>query len=117
MAKRLALFCVALLGVALSLASRAAPGALAAAPKWAFFQSGVSTREGTLRRALEEVFPLSRPVKVRCRGLRPVLLAKGRRGFFEIRCSTSLNIDDYLYHLDSRGRVYATRLHKSAADS
>ena len=111
MVMRLALSFVALL-VALTLIDGAATGTLAAAPRWAFFQSEVLAKEGTLRRALEEVFPLSGPVTVHCRGLQPVRLAKGGRGFFQIRCSTSLNIDDYLYHLDSRGHVYATRLHR-----
>jgi hypothetical protein len=104
-------FSVALLTGALILVG-AAQGTLAVDPRFAFPKDQVSVRQRVLRDALEEVFPLSGPVKVMCRGLMPIALSAGGRGFVQIRCTTSLNIDDYLYHLDSRGRVYATRVHK-----
>ena len=109
---RLALSLFGVLLGALPLSAGAAPRTLAAKPKWVFSQRAVGIQERKLRSALEEVFPLSGPVKVRCRGVHPVP-AKGGRGFLEIRCTTSWDIDDYLYHLDSHGRVYATRLHKA----
>ena len=108
MGKRLALSFAALLSVALTLAG-AAQGTSGNAQFWAFPKSEVLVRERILRQALDQVFPLSVPVKVVCRGLQPIALTAGGKGFRQIRCTTSLSIKDFVYHLDSRGRVYVTR--------
>lgn len=75
---------------------------------WAFPANQVLVRQRVLRGALETTFPALR-VEVQCRGLHPVVLARGGRGFLLIRCTTSLKIPDYIYHLDSQGRMYVTR--------
>jgi hypothetical protein len=106
--RRLALSFVTLLIVVLNLAG-AAQGSFGGAQGWALPKKGVLIRQGLLRQALDQVFTVSAPVKVECRGLHPVALTKGGRGFLQIRCSTSLNIKDFIYHLDSRGRIYVTR--------
>jgi hypothetical protein len=106
--RRLALSFVTLLIVVLTLAG-AAQGTFGGAQAWAFPKNQVLVRQGLLRQALDRVFPMFAPVKVACRGLHPVALTKGGRGFLQIRCSTSLNIKDFIYHLDSRGRTYVTR--------
>jgi type II secretory pathway pseudopilin PulG len=106
MGKRLAVLLVTLI-VALTLVG-VVPAALDA-QAWAFPRSEVLVRQGLLRQALDQVFTMSAPVKVACRGLHRVALTTGGRGFLQIRCSTSLNIKDFIYQLDSRGRIYVTR--------
>ena len=111
MGKRLALSFAALLSVVLTLAG-AAQGTSRRAQLWAFPTSEVQVRQRILRQALEQVFPSSAPVKVVCRGLQPIALKAGGRGFFQVRCTTSLSIKDFVYHLDPRGKVYVTRASK-----
>jgi hypothetical protein len=108
MGKPLALVFVTLLIVALTLV-RAAQAAFDGAKAWAFPKNQVAVRQGLLHQALDQVFTMSAPVKVECRGVHPVALTKGGRGYLQIRCSTNLNIKDFIYHLDARGRIYVTR--------
>jgi hypothetical protein len=106
--RRVAVTVVTLAALAL-VSAGTAQGSSMRAEAWAFPAHQVLVKQGLLRRVLNDAFSSVAPIEVHCRGLHPVALASGGRGFLQIRCTTSLNIPDFIYHLDSRGKQYVTR--------
>jgi hypothetical protein len=58
--------------------------------------------------------PARPPVLVRCHGVSPVQLQSGAAGWYKIRCTTSLAIDDYLYTINSSGFVVTHRVNPNS---
>lgn len=78
---------------------------------YAFPAHDVFVRQGLLAHALDYIFPLLAPIQVKCWGQGPVTLRGGGRGYNTIRCTASLDIPDFVYHLDARGHWFVTRVH------
>jgi hypothetical protein len=76
---------------------------------YAFTRHDVMVRRTGLRWALNRIFPDFAPVDVTCRGLNPVSLRSGGMGFRHVRCTTGLNIPDFIYHPDRNGDFFVTR--------
>lgn len=87
-----------------------AVGASGRSDGYAFPAHQVFVHQGLLAHVFDTAFPSLAPVEVRCRGIGAVTLVGGERGYTTIRCTVSLNVPDFVYHLDSRGRVYVTRV-------
>lgn len=49
-------------------------------------------------------------VAVQCRGIGTVKLSTGAQGWYKIRCTTSLETDDYLYSLSGSGVLQTRRV-------
>jgi hypothetical protein len=81
----------------------------AQAGRYAYTQHDVLVHKTRLRWALNNLFPSFAPVDVFCSGKQPTALVGGARGYFTIRCTTGLNIPDFIYHLNSSGHEYVTR--------
>ena len=78
---------------------------------WAFQPAAIRTRRNNLRFLFNRIFPDWGPHEVRCWGLGPVRFNDGSRGYIHIRCRVeSMNVPDFLYHLDRRGRLVTTRV-------
>jgi hypothetical protein len=117
---RLTLLTVIVAGMAAAFASTAAaanptattglqPSAVSHNSGYAFTQHDVMVRRTALRWALNRIFPDFAPVDVTCWGLNPVSLRSGGTGFRHVRCTTGLNIPDFVYHLDRNGDFFVTR--------
>ena len=91
-------------------AAGGAAGASGLSDGYAFPAHQVFVRQGLLAHLFDTTFPDLAPIEVKCWGVRPVSLVGGGRGYTTIRCTVSLNVPDFVYHLDSRGRVYVTRV-------
>jgi hypothetical protein len=76
---------------------------------YAFTRHDVMVRRTGLRWALNRIFPDFAPVDVTCWGRNPVSLRSGGRGFLHVRCTTGLNIPDFVYHLNRNGDFFVTR--------
>lgn len=78
--------------------------------RYAFSARDVRGRQVGLRYVSNQLFPAFGPHEVRCWGLGPVRLQGGGRGFVHIRCRVeTMNVPDFIYHHDARGKVVATR--------
>jgi hypothetical protein len=77
--------------------------------RYAYSVHDVLVHKTRLRFALNNLFPSLAPVDVICNGQQPVRLASGAPGYYTIRCTTGLNIPDFIYHLNSQGHEYVTR--------
>lgn len=77
---------------------------------YAFEARDVKIRQNGLRWVFNRTFPDWGPHEVRCRGLNPTTMRGGGRGYFHIRCEiVSMNVPDFIYHLNSRGEMFARR--------
>jgi len=83
---------------------------VAGAGRYAYSQHDVLVHKTRLRWALNNLFPSFAPVDVFCHGQQPTTLTTGSRGYFTIRCTTGLNIPDFVYHLNSQGHEYVIRV-------
>jgi hypothetical protein len=98
----IAAICIAVLG------AMATPAPAHNTP-WLFSAHQVLVRQGLLQWLLDREFTDLAPIVVQCHGLNPACMQHGGTGYAHIRCTTSLNIPDFIYHLDRRGNVFATR--------
>ena len=86
-----------------------APAAASHMSGYAFTRHDVMVRRTGLRWVLNRTFPDFAPVDVSCRGLNRVTMRSGETGFRHVRCTTGLNIPDFIYHLDRNGNFFVTR--------
>lgn len=98
---------IVVLGLCLSVFTR---GAAAHNNGYAFEAPDVKIRQNGLRWVFNRTFPDWGPHEVRCRGLGQTTMRGGGRGYIHIRCEiVSMNVPDFIYHLNSNGQMFATR--------
>jgi hypothetical protein len=85
-------------------------GASARSDSYAFAAHDVFVHQGLLAHSMDYLFPSLAPIQVKCWGVGAVTLRGGGRGYNTIRCTVSLQIPDFIYHLDARGNQYVTRI-------
>lgn len=79
---------------------------------YAFNARQVRIRQNNLRYTFNSLpaFKAWGPHVVRCRGLNPVTLRDDSRGYRHVRCIVeTMNIPDFIYHINGNGRVVTTR--------
>lgn len=91
-------------------ASSLATSAAAHNNGYAFEARDVRIKQNNLRFVFNRMFPDWGPHQVRCRGQGPTTMRGGGKGYVHIRCSIlTMNVPDYIWHIDSRGEDFTTR--------
>jgi hypothetical protein len=89
-----------------------APAATAHNNNYAFQAREVRIKQNNLRYLFNSLpaFEDWGPHVVRCRGLNPVTMRDGSRGYRHIRCVVeTMNVPDFIYHINANGKVFTTR--------